>query len=127
MQEVDLLREICGAQGGYEAAEVRHVERTCGGREVRGRAGNKVDGVFSGRPQSFRYQRRSVDNCRPGRGVMAQDGRTSDGTFYGKMDRCRESQGWTMACSSMPNVTGGTKAGIAQSKCAPACSFAIVD
>ena len=35
---------------------------------------------------------------------MAQDGGTRDGTFHGGMDRCRESQGWTTACSikSMP-------------------------
>ena len=29
-------------------------------------------------------------------------GRTRGGTFHGEMDRCRESQGWTAACSSMP-------------------------
>ena len=28
------------------------------------------------------------------------------GTFYGEMDRCRESQGWTMACSRMPERDG---------------------
>ena len=29
----------------------------------------KVDGVSPGRPQSFRYQRRPVDDCGPGRGA----------------------------------------------------------
>ena len=33
---------------------------------------------------------------------MAQDHGTRGRTFLGEMDRCRESQGWTAACSSMP-------------------------
>ena len=57
--------------------------------------------VFPGRSQGFRHQRRLVDDCSPGRGGMAQDGGTRDGTFHGEMDRCRESQGWTTACSRM--------------------------
>ena len=28
------------------------------------------------------------------------------GTFHGEMDRCRKSQGWTTACSSMPERDG---------------------
>ena len=32
---------------------------------------------------------------------MAQNGRTRGGTFHGEMDRCRESQGWTTACTGM--------------------------
>ena len=34
----------------------------CGG------AGIRADGVFPGRPQSFRHQRRPVNDCSPGRG-----------------------------------------------------------
>ena len=64
-----------------------------------GGAGKKLDGVFPGRPQSFRHQRLAVDDCSPGRGGMAQDGGTRGGTFHGEMDRCRESQDWTTACS----------------------------
>ena len=60
-----------------------------------------MDGVFLGRPQSFRHQRRPVGNCSPGRGRMTQNGGTRGGTFHGKMDRCRGSQGWTTACSRM--------------------------
>ena len=71
-----------------------------------GGAGKRVDGVFPERPQSFRHQRRPVDDYSPGRRDMAQDGGTRGGTFHGKMDRCRESQGWTMACSSMPERCG---------------------
>ena len=55
---------------------------------------------------------------------MAQNGGTRGGTFHGKMDRCRESQGWTTAC---PNVTGRTKKRTAQSKRARAGSLALVD
>ena len=61
-----------------------------------------VDGVFPGRPQSFRHQRRPVDDCGPGQGGMAQNGGTRSKTFHGEMDRWRESQGWTTACSRMP-------------------------
>ena len=37
---------------------------------------------------------------------MAQNGRTRGGTFHGEMDRCRENQGWTTACSGMPERDG---------------------
>ena len=37
---------------------------------------------------------------------MAQDGRTGRRTFHGGMDRCSESQGWTTACSRMPERDG---------------------
>ena len=33
---------------------------------------------------------------------MTRDGGSRGGTFHGKMDRCYESQGWTTACSRMP-------------------------
>ena len=36
-------------------AEVCDVQRTGGGRGLRGGAGVRVDGVSPGRPQSFRY------------------------------------------------------------------------
>ena len=52
-----------------------------------------VDAVSSGGPQSFRHQRGPVDDCSPGRGRMAQGGRTRGGTFHGGMDRCSESRG----------------------------------
>ena len=50
--------------------------------------------------RAFKYQRRPVDDCSPGRGGMAQDGGTRGGTFHGEMGRCRETQGWTTAYSS---------------------------
>ena len=41
---------------------------------------------------------------------MAQNGRTRGGTFHGEVDRCRESQGWTTACSDMPEHDGNNQA-----------------
>ena len=37
---------------------------------------------------------------------MAQNGRTRGRTFHGELDRCRGSQGWTTACSRMPERDG---------------------
>ena len=71
-------------------AEVRDVHRNGGEQGPRGGPGKRVDGVFPGRPQSFRHQRQPVDDCSPGQGGMAQNGRIRGGTFCGKMDHCRE-------------------------------------
>ena len=90
-QEADLVRGICGAHGRYENAEVRDVWRTGGGHGVRGGAGKRVDEMFPGRPKSFRYQRRPVDDCSLERGGMVQKSGTRGGTFHVEMDRCRES------------------------------------
>ena len=54
-QEADLVCGICGAHG-YETAEVRDVRGNGGGRGLFGGPGKRVDGVFPGRPQSFRHQ-----------------------------------------------------------------------
>ena len=48
-----------------------------GGRGLCGGPGKRVDGAFPGRPQSFRHQRRPVDNCSPDGGGMAQNGETN--------------------------------------------------
>ena len=106
---------------------MRDVRRNGGGRGLCGGPENRVNGVFPGRSQSFRHQRRPVDDCSPGRGGMAQNGRTRGGTFHGEMDRCRENQGWTTACTGMLELTGRTKKRIAQSKRARAGSLALVD
>ena len=99
LMKTDHVRGICGACGEYEIAEVHGIWRSGG-------HGSKVDEAFPGQPQRFRYHRRPVDNCSPGRRVMAHDGGTRGGTFRVKMDRCRESQGWTMAYSDMPECDG---------------------
>ena len=77
-----------------------------------GGAGKKVDEVFLGRPQRFRQQRQPMDDdCSPGRGGMAQNGGTRGGKFQCKMNRCRESQDWTTACSGMPESDGKDQGG----------------
>ena len=82
---------------------MRDVQRIGGGRGLCGGPGKIVDGVFPGRPQRLRHQRRPVDDCSPtGRGGMVQNGGKRGGTFHGEMDRCRGSQGWTTTCSRMP-------------------------
>ena len=44
------------------------------------------------------------------RGGMSQNGKTRGGTFHGKMNRCRKNQGWTTACSGMPERDGKDQA-----------------
>ena len=78
------------------------VRRIGGKRGLRRGPGKRVDGMLPGRPQSVRDQRRPVEDGSPGLGRVEKDGGTRGGTFNGKMDRCRESQDWTTACSSMP-------------------------
>ena len=98
-----------------------------GGRGLCGGPEKRVDGVFSGRPQSFRHQRRPVNDCSLGRGWMAQNARTRGGTFNGEMNRCRGNKGWLRHAVVCPHVTGRTKEGTAQSKRARAGSLALVD
>ena len=87
-----------------------------------------MDGVFPGRPKSFRHQRRPVDDCSPVRGGIVEDIGTRGEVFHGEMDRCRESYRdglrHEMVC---PNVTGRTNERMAQSKQARAGSLALVD
>ena len=53
---------------------MRDVRRVGGGRGLCEGPGERVDRVFPRRPQSFRHQRRPVDDCSRGRGGMAQNG-----------------------------------------------------
>ena len=46
------------------------VRKIGGGRGLCEGPGKRVDGVFPGRPQSFRHQRRPVDDCSPEKGGM---------------------------------------------------------
>ena len=104
------------------------VRRIGGGRGLRGRAGKRVD-ALRGRPQSFRHQRRPVDDCSPGQAEIAQDGGTRGGTFHDEMDHCTAEKvrvGLRHAVVR-PNVTGRTKDRISQSKRARAGSLVIAD
>ena len=90
-------------------------------------AGNRSDGVFRGRPQSFPHQRRPVDDCSPGRGEMVQDGGTRDGTFHGEMDTAEKGRAGLQHAVVYPNVTGMTKERKDQSKRTRARSLARLD
>ena len=103
------------------------VRKIGGGRGLCGEPGKIGGGVFSGRPQSFRYQRRPVDDCSPGRGGMAEDGGTRGGTFHGEWIAAEEAKAGLRHAVVCLNVTGRTKERIAQSKRARAGSFALVD
>ena len=122
------LRDLWRAWRMRDYRSARCSEKWWGARAVWG-PGKRVDGVFPGRSQSFRHQRRPVDDCSPGRRGMAQNGRTRGGTFHGEMDRCRETQGWTTACSGMPDRDGKNQEDdiIAQSKRDRAGSLALVN
>ena len=57
-------------------------------------AGKRVHEVFLvGQPQSFRYQRRPVDDCSPGRGGMAQDAEQGAERFMAKWIAAGKDQG----------------------------------
>ena len=59
---------------------------------------------------------------------MAQNGRTRGGTFHGEIDLGRENQGWTTACSDMPERDGKEQEeGSPKQKRARASSLALVD
>ena len=122
---------ICGAHGEPETVEVKCVmfgELLMGGAD--GVREKRVDEASPGGPQSFRYQCRSVspvDDCSPGRGGMAQDGGTRDGTFHGEMNRCKLGRAELWHAVVCPNVTGRTKDRIAQSKRVHTGSLAMVD
>ena len=60
------------------------VRRTDGAGRGCGGVGKRVDGVSPGRPQSFRYQRRPLDDCSLGRAGMMQDGGTRGERFMAK-------------------------------------------
>ena len=51
----------------------------------------KMGGLSPGRRQSFRHQRRPVEDRSPGGGGMAQDGGARSGMFHDEMDRRRKS------------------------------------
>ena len=95
--EEDRFDWICGPHEGHETAEVRDVWKTGEGRGLRGVSPERVGGVFRGRPHSFWYQRRPVEDCNPVQGGTTKYGETRGGTFHDLMSGCKESQGPTAA------------------------------
>ena len=91
------------------------------GRELCGGPGKRVDGVFPGRPQSFRHQRRPANDCSPGRGEW----RRRAEHFMAKWITAEEARAGLRHAVVCPNVTGRTKERIGQSKRARAGSLAL--
>ena len=124
---MDLVCGICGAHGGYETPEVRDVRRVGGGRGLYGGPGKRVDGMFPGRPQSFRHQRRPWTTAAQGEGEWRRTAEQGPEHFMAKLiiaEKARAGLRHTVVC---PNVTGRTKDRIAQSMRARAGSLALVD
>ena len=80
-------------------------------------------GCFLDDLRAFGINADPVDDCSPGRGGMAQNGRARGATFHGEMDRCKENQGWITARSSMPE-RDGKEQGEDNPKQAGSCWFA---
>ena len=106
---------------------MRDVRINGGGRGLCGGPGKRVDGGFLGRPQSFRHQRRPVDDCSPGRGGMTQNGKQGTEHFMAKWINAEETKAGLWHAVVCPNVTGRAKERIAQSKRARVGSLALVD
>ena len=115
-QEADLVREICGTYGGYETAEVPDVHRIGGGCALRGDEGKRVDGVFPGRPQSFRHQRRSVNDCSQDEKKWRRTAEKGGGRFMAKLTSSEKVRAGLRHAVVCPNVAGRAKEMLAQSK-----------
>ena len=61
---------------------------------------------FLGDLRTFDINAYQWTNAAQDEGKMARDGGTGGGTFHGEMDRRRENQSWTTACSSLPERDG---------------------
>ena len=66
-----------------------------------------MGGVFLGRPQRFRHQRRPVNDCSPKRGVMAQNGGTRGGTFMVKWIAAEKARAGLRHAVVCPNEASG--------------------
>ena len=111
LREADPIRGICGAHGGRTRLPKCGIfEKLVGGAGCVGGAGKRVDGVFLGRPQIFRYQCRPVDDCSPGQEGLAQDVVTRGvERFMAKWIAAEEVRGGLRHTVVCPNVTGRTK------------------
>ena len=108
---------------------MRDVRRIGGGRGLRGGPRKRVDGVFPGRPQSLRHQRRPVDDCSPGllEGEWRRAAKQGAERFMVKWIAAEKARAGLRHAGVCPNVTGRTKERKAQSKRARAGSLAIAD
>ena len=87
-----------------------------------------MDGAFRGGPQSFRHQRRPVDDCSPGQVGMAQKMAEQGAEhFMAKWIFAEKAKTGLRHAVVCPYVKGRTKKRIAQSKRARAGSLVLVD
>ena len=87
-----------------------------------------MDGLFPGQPQSFRHQRRPMDDCSPGRGGEWR--RTAEQRaehFMAKWIAAEKAKAGLRHAEVCPSVTGETTKRTAQIKRARAGSLALVD
>ena len=111
---------------------MRDARRIGEGRGLRGGAGKRVDGVFSGRCflddlRAFGLNADQWTTAAQDEGEWRRTAEQRAERSMAKWIASEKARAWTTACSSMPNVTGRTKQRIAQSKRARAGSLAIVD
>ena len=104
----------------------RDLWRIGGGRGLCGGPGKRVDGVFPGRPQSFRHTSTSgrLQSRTRGNGAERQQGAEH---FMAKWIVAEKAKAGLRHAVVCPNVTGRTKERKAQSKRARAGSLALVD
>ena len=89
-------------------------------------AGKRVDGVSPGRPQSFRYQRRPVDDCSPDKGGWRKAAEQGAERFMAKWIAAEKVRAGLRHAGVCPNVTERIKERRAQSKRACAGWLAII-
>ena len=92
-------------------------------------SGKSVDEVSPGRPQSFRFQRRPVNDCSPGHGEGEWCKATEQGAqrFMAKRIAAEKARAGVRHAVVCLNVTGRSKERISQSKRTRAGSLAVVD
>ena len=84
--------------------DVRRIDR---GRGLRGGPGKKVDGVyFLDDLRAFGINADQWTTAAQDEGGWRRTAGKGAEHFMAKIDRCRGSQGWTTACSSMPERDG---------------------
>ena len=96
-------------------------------RRIGGGAGKRVDGMFPGRPQSFRHQRRSWTIAAQDEGEWRRTAEQGAECFMAKLSTEKKARAGLRHAVVCPNVTERTIERIAQSKRARAGSLAIVD
>ena len=126
-QEADLVRGIYGAYGGYETAEVRDVRRIGGRRGLCGGPGKKWMGCFLDDLRAFGINADQWTTAARDEGEWRRTTEQGAEHFMAKWIAAEKARTGLRLAVVCPNVTGGTKERIAQSKRPCAASLALVD